>query len=421
MMPGTPAIGDEGTLRVVAAVLRQHGAEGWLVGGSVRDRELGRFSPDIDVVVTGDASAISRDVARLFGAPWFTLSREFGAYRVVGKNAHLDVAAVRGGDILADLAERDFTINAMALPVGGDSDEAGLIDPFGGRSDLAARRLKPVSDRIFADDPLRLMRAVRFAQVLGLDLDSRLVGMIEGSSSMLWRAAPERIAAEMLLTLGASRGGAAADGWRRVGLLGPLLPEVVESGGPDLSLLRALDDIFAGLSRHFPGAGALLERFAQPVDGAVDRAVAVRLAALFRGVAPEKAAVAARRLKLSNALVSLVQTVAGMGCLPDRLGLEAILFLWEAAPWEPEVIILGTATASDFEPARRLMSLWDERALSGPPQLPFDGNDLMEELDLEPGPLLGTALRAARLVWEAGEATTAEQALAAARAALGGA
>jgi hypothetical protein len=70
------------------------------------------------------------------------------------------------------------------------------------------------------------------------------------------------------------------------------------------------------------------------------------------------------------------------------------------------------------ESARRLMKIWAQRAISGPPRLPFDGRDLMRELGLAPGPLLGKALRAARLGWEAGEATTVEQALSEARSAL---
>ena len=102
-------------------------------------------------------------------------------------------------------------------------------------------------------------------------------------------------------------------------------------------------------------------------------------------------------------------------------GREAVLFLWEAAPWEPEVILLAAAAAAADDPveaAEKLMTLWAERAVSGAPRLPFDGVVLMRELDLAPGPELGKALRAARLAWEAGEAATVEEALAAARTAL---
>ncbi|MCZ7663358.1 MAG: hypothetical protein M5U22_10735 [Thermoleophilia bacterium] len=71
-------------LAALLAVMRRRGSAGWLVGGSVRDRELGRFSPDVDVVVADDPAQVTREVATGAGRPWFALSAEWGAYRVVG-------------------------------------------------------------------------------------------------------------------------------------------------------------------------------------------------------------------------------------------------------------------------------------------------------------------------------------------------
>ncbi|MHB9150820.1 MAG: tRNA nucleotidyltransferase/poly(A) polymerase family protein, partial [Thermoleophilia bacterium] len=215
----------------------------WLVGGTVRDRELGRFSPDIDVVTSGDAAELAARVARLADRPWFPLSREFGAYRVVGGvggagmaafgmepavtpgiaafgmepavtpgmeaaetgsaagEGHLDVVALRGGSLEADLALRDFTVNAMALPVAGGP----VVDPFHGRLHLNERRLVPVSSTIFADDPLRLMRAARFAHVLGLTVGPDLRALTRAEAGRLPSAAAERILNEIVLTLEAGR------------------------------------------------------------------------------------------------------------------------------------------------------------------------------------------------------------------------
>ncbi len=430
-MPGTRTTGGEEMLQTVAAVLRRCGVQGWLVGGTVRDRQLGRYSPDLDVAVAAEAAAVVADVAQALGAPWFALSERHGAFRVVVGRVHVDVATVRGGAIGADLALRDFTVNAMAIPLEGGA----LIDPFGGLHDLAAGRLRAVSDHIFDDDPLRLMRAPRFAHVLGLRMDPLLIGAVRAQASGLWRAAPERIATEMVLTLAAGSAGDAARLWDDLRLLGVVVPEVVEVGSltPTYALLDRLEQILADLPRHFPEAASLLEqRLAGPVDGAVDRRVALRLAGLVNGVSPAQALWAGRRLKVSGALLSLLQAGARMSGRAGRLGQsarpagpgrDAVLFLWEAFPWEPEVIILAAAAApagTSVEAAERLMALWAERAASGVPRLPFDGVDLMMELGLSPGPRLGKALRAARLAWEAGEAATAEQALAAAREALGG-
>ena len=412
--------------------LREHDAQGWLVGGSVRDRQLGRFSPDIDVVVTGDACAISRALARALGAPWFTLSDEFCAYRVVGETSHVDVAAVRGGDILADLGQRDFSVNAMALPIGEGGTLGEVIDPFAGLADLRAMRLRAVSERVFSDDPLRLMRAARFAHVFGLLLDPPLRQAVWDQAAQIREAAPERTLTEMILTLDAGRAGDAVRLWDGLGLLRAVLPEV--GGQGDIVALCAsldrLEGLLAGPASMFPvGGHAVSARLDEPVDGAFARPTALRLAGLLRDVDPGRAPQVGRRLKLSSLMMSLVETAARMarwGPLPAvapsaaRPGHEAVSFLWAAAPWEPEVILLAEAAQEgDPRTTGALLAAWAARASSGVPCLPFDGDDLMRELGLEPGPRLGNALRAARLVWEAGEATTTGQALAAARAALG--
>ena len=139
---------------------------------------------------------------------------------------------------------------------------------------------------------------------------------------------------------------------------------------------------------------------------------------------PEEAVRAGRRLKLSADMVSLASTLArrgqvGSGLPPAPRGREAVLFLWEVAPWEPEVILLEAARTTDvLDTLNGLLDLWHAWASGEAPQAPVDGVSLMCELGLGSGPLLGTVLREARLAWEAGEATDLDQVLAVARAAL---
>ena len=123
---------------------------------------------------------------------------------------------LRGGGILADLAERDFTINAMALSARA---AASLIDPFGGLTDLRARRLRAVSTASSQADPLRLMRAARFAHVLSLGSGPRLEAGRAAAGRRVGRAAAERVVTEMILTLDAGRAGDAARLWHELGLL----------------------------------------------------------------------------------------------------------------------------------------------------------------------------------------------------------
>ena len=306
------------------------------------------------------------------------------------------------------------------------------MDPFGGLADLGARRLTAVSERIFADDPLRLMRAARFAHVLGLEPALALREAVREQAGEVKRAAPERVATEMVLTLDAGRAGDAARLWQGLGLLAALIPERGQSEAEDalFAFLDHLEEVLAGTAGGLPSAAPLpARRLTETIDGAVQRRTALRLAGLLRGIEPGRAAKAGRRLKLSSSMISLIETAARMnlrGALPDvgqatGPGREAVLFLWASSPWEPEVILLAAAAAAcaadsgGTAAVQALMAVWATRARDGVPRLPFDGNALMEELRLGPGPQLGTALRAARLAWESGEATSVEQALAAAR------
>ena len=415
-------------LHVVAEVLRQRRIAGWLVGGSVRDAELGRYSPDLDIVVKGDPREVARAIARGLDSPWFMLSERHTAYRVMGPRGHVDIAAVRGDGILDDLAERDFTVNAMAMPLGVDDlvgetpaiDRRLLLDPFAGLRHLAEKRLVAVSSRIFDDDPLRMLRAVRFRHVLGLELDGSLEDSIRASVPLLRATAAERISAEVALTLAEGRSDEAVARWDDLGLLPAILPPL-PSGYAQAALapLARLDEILSSPERWFPGGDLLAARRARPVDGALSRPVALRLAALTRCLTPEAATLAGRTLKLSGDVVSLLSTMSrATGTVPfswpsvraaGRPGREAVLFLWQAAPWEPEAIVLATAFEDGLtEPpapvaAADLLGVWMERAGGNQTPLPVDGNELMAYLGVTSGPKLGAILREVRLAWEAGD------------------
>jgi hypothetical protein len=353
---------------------------------------------------------------------------------VVGAEGRIDVAPLRGASILEDLAQRDFTVNAMAVTVGGTE----VLDPFGGRLHLRERRLVKVSDGIFRDDPLRMMRAARFHQMLGLELGADLVDDIRHEARLLAATAVERVVMELALTFSVPRAADAVELWLRLGVLEQFLPEVVREGRAiaALPVLRALDDILERPGAWFPEtAPALIGRLAGPLDGALDRTAGLRLAGLLHAVSTEEAVQLTRRLKLSGEAGSLLSAVARReACAPSLAaarGREAILFLWNSAPWEPEVILVETAKTSargesralgeagpEVDALRGLLQLWCDRDRHGVSRPPVDGTSLMEELGLESGPLLGAVLREARLAWEAKEAGDKEAVMAVARAAL---
>jgi hypothetical protein len=466
-------------LGALADAASRFGHPVWLVGGTVRDRELGVFSPDIDAVTAGDAAELAERVAKLAGRPWFPLSHEFGAYRVVGDaeptahapdgdEGHLDVVSLRGGSIEADLGFRDFTMNAMALPVAG----GGVIDPFGGRLHLKERRLVPVTSTVFSDDPLRLLRAPRFAHAFGLTMDEGLRALVRSDSGLLPDAAPERVLAETVATLEVGRSADAVRLWDDLGLLEVFLPEVTalkgvgqspfhhhDVYGHTLETMERLDEIIERPGRWYGRSWEALERrLRHPVDGIMSRPVALRLGALLHDVAkPETRAVGeggrvlfwghtelggpmaetvCARMRCSASSSSLIRAIAerhlDIGFLQHERPpspREVVRFLWRSEPWEPEVIMVsladrlatrGPRTEESYidahhETGRRLMEAWHRRDEEGIPRPPVDGDVLMEVLGIGPGPVLGQVLRSVRLSWEAGESSDRDAAIAVAR------
>jgi tRNA nucleotidyltransferase/poly(A) polymerase len=168
------------------------GEEAWIVGGAVRDELLGRPLVDLDVACREPEAAARRFARRVGGAP-FPLSERHGAWRVAFPDGRtVDFTPLHDG-IEADLATRDFTINAVARPLdGGDP-----VDPFGGVPDLEARVLRVVAPTVFTDDPLRLLRAVRLEDELDLRIDEATEQLVREQAGLVDRPAGERIVAEL--------------------------------------------------------------------------------------------------------------------------------------------------------------------------------------------------------------------------------
>src|SRR5919108_3452103 len=166
--------------------------EAWIVGGAVRDELLGRPVLDVDVACRDPRAAANR-FARRFGGAVFPLSEQHGAWRVAGEGHETIDFTPLPDSIEEDLGTRDFTFNAVALPVGGGDP----VDPHGGRTDLESGIVRAVSDTVFSDDPLRLLRAVRFEDELGFRMDERTERLLLASVDLVSRPAGERILAEL--------------------------------------------------------------------------------------------------------------------------------------------------------------------------------------------------------------------------------
>jgi poly(A) polymerase len=277
-----PPIGDEQLRRLLKQAAADLGAQAWVVGGYVRDKLLDRPHPNPDVVVErGDALKLAERFAQLAGADPPVLFERFGTAQVTLPghlvefvNARAESYApdsrkpdVRPATLDEDLRRRDFTINTLLMDLDGE-----IHDRLGGRKDLEARVLRAPTDplRTFGDDPLRMLRAVRFASELGFEMAPDLLPAMR---QMKGRLAPpvisaERIADELRRMLVSPRPRLAFELLDASDLLGAILPEVAACKGVAQS----------GYHTHDVFGHTLLTVERVPPD------LALRLAALFHDV-----------------------------------------------------------------------------------------------------------------------------------------
>ncbi|MBM3316103.1 CCA tRNA nucleotidyltransferase, partial [candidate division WOR-3 bacterium] len=205
-------------LQMVGRACRRLRTRGFLVGGPVRDSLLGAESPDVDVAVESGMPRLARALARELGGR-FVYHRRFmtgtiSDCRFPAANCRIDIAQtrtetyvrpgalpeVKPAGIDADLARRDFSINAMAREVTPGAF-GRLVDPLGGRADLRRRVVRVLHERSFVDDPTRIFRAIRFATRLGCEIEPKTLGMMRLAIAARLPAllSPERVLHELRL------------------------------------------------------------------------------------------------------------------------------------------------------------------------------------------------------------------------------
>ena len=315
--------------------------DAWLVGGALRDRLLGRATADYDIAVAGDPALLARQLSRDAGGHAFVLSEGFGGWRVVARRRdwQVDLLPVAEGRIEADLAARDFTINALALPLatltdgGGfarDIDDAALIDPYGGVLDLRERRLRMVSHDGFERDPLRALRLARLKCQLGFTVDDATRAAARRTAARLERVAAERVFVELKRIVCCDR---ALDGLEEMDALGAtdvVLPELTALRGVSQSPYHHLDvyehtravlaetialqrDPEPAFAEHAGGVAATL---AEPLADELTRGEALRLGALFHDVAKPRT----REVVAEGRVTFLGHDVAGAALASEVLG-----------------------------------------------------------------------------------------------------
>jgi len=240
---------DHLVFQTIGAAADDAGLPCYVVGGWVRDRLLNRGnSKDVDFVVVGDALALAQESARRLKGGKVTVFKNFGTAQFRWKDWDIEFVRARSesyspnsrnpkvapGTLEEDQLRRDFTINAMAFSV-NRSTFGHLLDPFQGRADLEARILRTPVDPIktFADDPLRMLRAVRFASQLECTIHPDTLEGIRASAHRLTILSPERVATELTKILESPVPSIGLAGMHHGNLMVHLLPEVAALAGVD--------------------------------------------------------------------------------------------------------------------------------------------------------------------------------------------
>ncbi len=430
----------------------------WIVGGALRDELLGREVTGIDIAVEGDPEQAARELAAELRAPVFRLSETFGAWRVVDSQSGrvYDFAPLQGETIEADLAKRDFTVNAMARPRAGGE----LIDPLGGRADLEARRLRVLGSAAYENDPLRALRLARFAAELGFTPDSETERLTAEAAPRVSEASGERVFAELrrlVLAPGLGEGLALAD---RLGLVRAVLPELADLHDVEQSHYHHLDvyghtlEVLERLTElERDASGELREVLDEPLADELTRGEALRLGALLHDIGKpgthhvredgrvtfmghdrlgqEMVRAICLRLRTSERLSRFLESVTRhhlvLGFLVHErpLGRRGVYrYLERTSPVEVEVTLLSVADRlatrgknaeraidAHLELAEELMTAALEWRRAGPPPVPVRGDELADELGIEPGPELGRLLAQLAEAAYAGEVTDRQQAI----------
>jgi len=326
------------TIAKISRLLTLQGRHGYIVGGFIRDLLLARKTNDIDIAVSGPAITIAREVAREIGGKFVPLDEVNEIARVVviedaqqkqefqEAEWHFDFSSFPG-DIEADLARRDFTINAMAIELSqfvaaGKANKGSqklatfwaekqsqlkLVDPFYGEEDLRNKIVRGVSEQIFEDDAARLLRAVRLAAELDFTIEPETESLIRHYSQDITEVSGERIREELLHLLTLPQAAYHLRYLDKLGLLLALIPELAESKGVEQPtvhfwdvfdhslqtvatiefLMREGDWEYGneGMLTTAPWSDMIDRHLSQEISSGSNRKVLLKLAALFHDIA----------------------------------------------------------------------------------------------------------------------------------------
>ncbi|MFA5110461.1 MAG: HD domain-containing protein, partial [Desulfobaccales bacterium] len=289
---GSRALASRRSLLILAELAASRALGVYLVGGSVRELARGGETPDLDLAVSAQTLELARDLATALGGTYVLLDEAAAAARVVWHDEILDLAEFRAPTLQGDLQGRDFTLNALAVELNAVLGRAPLelIDPLGGLPDLSRGVLRMVAPENFRADPLRLLRAYRFAATHGFQITPETSASIRRTVAEFPRVAGERVHQELFLLLKAPAAAPVLEAMEAVGLLAQVFPELEDMKGVEqngfhhldvfghsMAAVAGLEEVLAAPGAYFGEMAAEVERYARTHP----KAALLKLAALF--------------------------------------------------------------------------------------------------------------------------------------------
>lgn len=439
----------------------------FIIGGTVRDILMGQAPKDIDVVCK-NAKDLANKIKGEKNVALIPMEKkpDEPCYRIVKREMPeyvLDIAELRGETIEEDLNKRDFTINAIAIEVKEDGSLGDMIDPLNGAEDIKKRIIRVTNSNAFVNDPLRILRAIRFSSMLNFSIDNKTYIQMRNHVKLLEKVAPERIITEIFFILKNKNSTVYFRQMDDLGILDVIFPEIIPMKGCNQNRFHHLDvwyhslltmekceELINNLSYFFGKESIYISDYLQKDS----RAELLKLSALFHDIGkphtysknpdtgritfyrhPEKGAEVAekmaQRLKISNKnrnfLCLMVSEHLNILNLYSngKTGYELIKWIKTISDELPSIIILSIADImsalgpESTELKRKGYIKWatqlmhnyygelkdrfKERSL-------ITGDDLMS-LGIPEGPFIGKILSEIRLLQDSGKIKSREDAI----------
>ncbi|MFA6542088.1 MAG: CCA tRNA nucleotidyltransferase [Bacteroidota bacterium] len=420
------------TLTAVGQVADDLSMEAYVVGGYVRDKILGKDVNDIDIVVVGNGVEFAKAAAEHFGKKKIVTFEKFGtAMLQLGESKFEFVGArkesyshdsrnpvVASGTLYDDVSRRDFTINSLAVSI--NSQTFGqLVDHCNGREDINKKIIRTPLDplRTFSDDPLRIMRAIRFASQLGFEIESQTLEAIPQMKNRLSIISQERITDEFVKILGSPKPSVGLRLLFDTGILAIIFPELADMAGVDqrqdhhhkdvfLHTCQVVDNISQNTGNIYLRFAALLHDIAKPKT----KKFVEDIGWTFHGheeIGARMVKHIFRKLKLPLDHVPYVEKIVRLHQRPMQLVDETVTdsavrrILFEAGEQIDDLMMLCRADITSKNPnlvkkytenydlVYERMKEVEEKDKLRSFQPPVRGDEIMEICQLPPGKLVG--------------------------------